>query len=78
MTATQKELYNSKEFWEKRLEQQRQYFDNYLFKYHFEWSGRKQQLIESASEVLDIINDRLEQINNGGTTEIHGQASPVG
>lgn len=62
MTNTQNELYNSKEFWQERFVDQKFYIIG-LWNKRFQWNGRRDQLLKSAKEILQVIEERLNQFS---------------
>lgn len=55
---SQYELMNDKNFWQQRLAEQKNYIA-WLSVQNYNWSGRMQQLLTSAMEVLDMIEEKI-------------------
>ena len=58
ITKTQWEMLHDKQFWIKRHAEQLQYIRD-LADRQFTWSGRMQQLLMSALEILKMIEDKI-------------------
>lgn len=58
------ELYNSKAFWDRRLQEQYAYVKE-ISKKEFHWEGRRHQLMVSADDVLEIIMNRIIELRYG-------------
>lgn len=65
ITNTQYKFMNDVTFWMYRYDAQLDYIAE-LADRNFEWSGRMQQLLESAFEVLELIRDRILKLDKNG------------
>jgi hypothetical protein len=65
MTFTGYELYNSRSFWWHRYVMQQLYIHR-IENSVYHWDGRKEQLLTSAKEMLDVMYNRLKELPQHG------------
>lgn len=58
ITKSQYDLMNDKNFWQQRLSEQKNYIA-WLSTQNYNWSGRMQQLLTSAIDVLHMIENKV-------------------